>query len=841
MPNPTCPQPTVFADYSLGRLDVAASETLERHLDACPQCQAVLASGVSDPDPLLRAFPAAGHTRDPFETESQMQHGMDTVLQAGSGTVVGEKRETLDGPDIKQLRDYRIIRELGRGGMGAVYEAVHERLQRTVAVKVLAPGLVADQQARARFEREMKAVGRLDDPHIVRATDAGEESGMHYLVMEYVDGVDVSAFLQSGAMSVSSACEIIRQAALGLVTVHQHGLVHRDIKPGNLMVTQSGQVKLLDLGLALLQKSPLGDDGLTQTGQIMGTVDYMAPEQITNTHEVDARADLYSLGCVFYHLLSGRAPFADDSNPSAFEKLKFHLEREPADLSAIRSDIPDTVLRLLSQLQEKEPTRRNITPAELAAQLEPFTSGSALSQFVADATGQKRPALPMQSSVSLTGAETVDVAGRTELKPDVTKSRRSPRRILTAAISALVVLLGGVVYMATGEGAVEIRVNVADVTILIDDKPQQPGETKNDSGVITIRIPTGSGSHKVTVTKDGFARQSHTIRILRHLATPIEITLKPKTKPMPFFGHTESVLALDISDDGTRLISASADHTIRIWDVATGDHIRTMRGHEDDVRGVRFLQEENRALSASKDQTIRLWDVESGKLLRQYTGHTAMATAVSPSADGKAFLSSGFDGLLLWNHEQSTPVASLGYQAGDDVPSPGGMQDLKELKGHVTWVRSVEYSSDGALAVSAGNDGLAAIWDLESRTIRQHLIGHRAPVAVARFTPDASHVVTGGFDNRVLVFRADDGKLEKELTGHVAPVKAVALSNDGTRIATMAATRVIVWSAGDYQEEFRAELESDISAIVFAPTPETLIVGLANGSIRKIRIAKNHD
>ena len=197
----------------------------------------------------------------------------------------------------RELSGYQLTEKLGQGGMGAVYKAVHTKLDKTVAVKILPADRLQDDEAVARFEREMKAVGKLDDPHIVRATDAGEADGTHFLVMEYVEGEDLGEILERyGPLGLPEACEVIRQAASGLQHAHEHGLVHRDIKPSNLMLTAKGDVKLLDLGLALLDAEEDAPRELTHTGNIMGTVDYISPEQIRDTHNVDIRTDLYSLG-----------------------------------------------------------------------------------------------------------------------------------------------------------------------------------------------------------------------------------------------------------------------------------------------------------------------------------------------------------------------------------------------------------------------------------------------------------------------------------------------------------------------------------------------------------------
>ena len=193
--------------------------------------------------------------------------------------------------------------------MGTVYKALHTKLDRAVALKVLARGRVEDGRAIARFEREMKAIGRLDHPQIVRADDAREIDGHPVLIMEYVEGLDLARLVNRvGRLRVAAACELARQAAVGLQYVHEHGLVHRDIKPSNLMLTPRGEVKILDLGLARLHRQRGGSDEMTGTGLTMGTADYMAPEQASDSHSVDIRADIYSLGCTLFKLLSGRRP-----------------------------------------------------------------------------------------------------------------------------------------------------------------------------------------------------------------------------------------------------------------------------------------------------------------------------------------------------------------------------------------------------------------------------------------------------------------------------------------------------------------------------------------------------
>ena len=284
---------------------------------------------------------------------------------------------------------YRLEKKLGEGGMGAVWKALHVKLDKHVALKLLPAQLTRDARLVARFEREMKAVGKVDHPNVVRAMDAGEFQGLHYLVMEYIDGTDLSEFVKSrGPQPVRQACELLRQAALGLAAAHTLGLVHRDIKPSNLFLTKprdggsGSMVKILDLGLARLQEDTPATDkraNLTGTGTMMGTPDYMAPEQWGDTHSVDGRADLYALGCTLFYLLTGRAPYGDEAHSHIWKKMAAHSSEPIPDLCAARQaacakrkvldDVPDAVASLYRRLMAKKPEERLQTAGELATTL----------------------------------------------------------------------------------------------------------------------------------------------------------------------------------------------------------------------------------------------------------------------------------------------------------------------------------------------------------------------------------------------------------------------------------------------------------------------------------------
>lgn len=281
--------------------------------------------------------------------------------------------ETIDHGDASPmpltLGEYAVLEKLGAGGMGEVYLAEHQRLKRRVALKTIRLDKQSSKLTLARFEREIRAAGQLDSPHLVAARDASEQDGVVYLVLEYVEGDDLSEYVKKhGPLSPVEACELTRQAAIGLQHLHEKGMVHRDIKPSNLRRTPEGQLKVLDLGLARWQAHQESEESLTGRGSYMGTPDYMAPEQIDAVSEVDIRADLYGLGGVLYFLLTAHAPFANVKGLQ--QKLTAHLTKGPKPMTDYRPDIPGTVIDLVDQLLAKKPEERFTTPEELVEKLE---------------------------------------------------------------------------------------------------------------------------------------------------------------------------------------------------------------------------------------------------------------------------------------------------------------------------------------------------------------------------------------------------------------------------------------------------------------------------------------
>lgn len=258
---------------------------------------------------------------------------------------------------------YVILDRLGSGSMGRVYKAQHSLMGRVVALKVIAPEIAANSRVISRFQREMRMVGRLDHPNVVRAYDADKLGGILYIVMEYVPGISLGVRLKTrGLLTAVEAAEYAGQAALGLAHAHEQGIVHRDVKPSNLLLSQEAQVKVLDLGLGVLLEADQHTSFATADGIAVGTIDYMSPEQATGK-DVDGRSDLYSLGCTMYHLLTGRIPFPGDS---PIDRLGKRLTSRPQPITDHKPEIPPKLVRVLDRLMATAPQDRYQTAAEAA-------------------------------------------------------------------------------------------------------------------------------------------------------------------------------------------------------------------------------------------------------------------------------------------------------------------------------------------------------------------------------------------------------------------------------------------------------------------------------------------
>ncbi len=547
------PKSDQLVAFGLGKLDPDKATEIAEHLDQCRECAETIVSlqddtfmGLVRQSPAPPLFPAGSEDSPP--PVEQPEHPLATLVVASGETETGSTPVELPR-ELREHPRYEVAELIGRGGMGDVYKAQHKLMNRPVALKVIKPELVQNESAVRRFHREVQAAARLHHGNIVAAYDAEQAGHLHFLVMEFVDGVDLDQVVrQRGALPVELACDYIRQAAAGLQHAHELGMVHRDIKPHNLMVTASGEVKILDFGLASfvseLATEELIDandsstqepaaprhtlEQLTQMGTMMGTPDYIAPEQAVNAHTADIRADIYSLGCAFYTLLAGRSPFGQGS---VLDKIKAHAEQTAPPLADFRNDVPAEVEAILRKMIAKDPAERFQTPAEVVAAL-----------------AACRSVTPKDSAMSGGG--------------------RRPRRLVGMAGMFLAAVAAAIIfYIQTNNGVVRIEVVDESLQVTLNGRTitMKDGDTP-----LTIR----AGAPKLLVRRGDFSFETESFQLRRGDTIALRVELLPGEIVVQKDGQRFGAKPLP---DEQRLIPSIADSGPSALGLLLRDRSRNLR------------------------------------------------------------------------------------------------------------------------------------------------------------------------------------------------------------------------------------------------------------------------
>jgi serine/threonine protein kinase len=506
------PTESTLSSYGLGKLDDASSKLVNQHLESCPECRLRVAELSSDSF-LGRLRDAQAHSR-PNSPAPAMSATDGLSLLAG-----GDSRESAPPPasslppGLAAHPDYEILRELGQGGMAIVYLAQNKLMGRVEVLKVVSSKLVNRQGVLDRFLGEIRNAAKLHHPNVVTAYSAMRAGESFILAMEYVAGLDLAQLVKArGALPVAHACNYIHQAALGLQHAHEHGMVHRDIKPSNLMLSRQGNralIKVLDFGLAKVKSEGTTDQALTHDGQMLGTPDFIAPEQIVNARAADIRADIYSLGCTFYYLLTGGPPFHAGS---LYEVLQAHHSMEAMPLNLARPEVPIELAALVSRMMAKEPERRFQEPRQVAQALLPFfkrgATGSVGSKPDVSQAGQTNAgrliSMPTQSAtdagrsaardeefakppVAETRWESLIDVQKQELSKNPRQSINSDRRppwkkwriAIASSLFGLIVLGGIIIRILDNEGREVGTHNVPDDHTVVIEHPVGKGEIKS--------------------------------------------------------------------------------------------------------------------------------------------------------------------------------------------------------------------------------------------------------------------------------------------------------------------------------------------------------------------------
>jgi eukaryotic-like serine/threonine-protein kinase len=887
-------------------------------------------------------------------------------------------------PPLQRMGDYRIIREIGHGGMGVVYEAEQVSLGRHVAVKVLPRQLRQDARTKSRFEREAKAAAKLHHTNIVPVFGVGEHDGLRYYVMQFIQGSGLDEVLEelkrlqpgpngpvsapkftdgestapltnvsttdlarslltggfvlaaeqegngpaaasaatvdrasgvaagkappvrtpvarrhsdTGSLSSSSGmlpgvaaaqqsgkkrptywqsvARIGVQVAEALDHAHKHGVLHRDVKPSNLLLDNSGTVWVTDFGLAKVEDQ----QNLTETGDILGTLRYMPPEAFDG--RADQRGDIYSLGLTLYELLAMRPAFDDKERNQLIRRV---TTEEPPRLDKLNRDIPRDLVTIVHKAIDREMVRRYATAATLAGDLK---------RFLADEPIQARRVSPTERSwrwcrrnpvvagltVALALAFLAGFAGVTWKWRDAER-QKGIARAAEQSESAQRKFAVDQANLATAEADRSRRLLYAsDMSLaqqaweagdtgraraLLERQWPQAGQEdlrgfewrylwslcqdgsrqtlRGHSGEVTAVVFSPDGKTLASTGSDrsirlwdvasrrhvklvgpkvssvAFAPDGKTLALVGGGSQAVQlwdVAARCEGTAMP---HPVEIEALAFSPDGKLLATCGRDPTVRIWDAATRQQLDTLAGHTGGVKCVAFSPDGTTLASGGTDNTARLWDVAARRAIATLRGHTDWVESLSFSPDGKTLASASDDTTVrLWDTAHGQPV--------------------KILRGHKTQLTSVAFSPDGKTFATGGGEGTVRMWDSMTKEVTSLLRGHSAPITAVAFAPDGRSLVSGSRDGTIKVWDIAARPDPNILTGHKAWLSSLALSPDGKTLAVSDADEqdntVKLWDLASRQPVgIMSGHKRAVCCVAFAPNGQTLATGSGDCTVR---------
>jgi len=704
----------IIAAY-LEAVDAGRSPDRQEILARHPDMAAELSAFFADQDKFKRLAQPLGPALPGRPAGEQATVDPDQTQISGSGA------------RVRYFGDYELLEEIARGGMGVVYRARQVSLNRIVALKMILAGQLASPADVQRFHAEAEAAANLDHPHIVPIYEVGNHEGQHFFSMKLIEGGILSQRVPHFVHNPKAAARLLAVAARAVHHAHQRGILHRDLKPGNVLIDRQGQPHVTDFGLA---KRVEGDSGQTRTGSIVGTPSYMPPEQAQATKGLTTAADVYSLGAILYELLTGHPPFRAET---PLETLRQVVERDPEPPHNVDARIDRDLETICLKCLEKEPPRRYGSAEALAEDLErwlrgepilarPSTSRERVVKWI-----KRRPALAALVGVSITAA---------------------------AAL-----LIGGLIFNARLQialGQVEDKQSALDRANEEAQKRVSRAQGLLLNAHSTVVLPTNPTLALLLAIEGG--QRLPGFQANNALQAALDACWERRT----LLGHRDEVLAAAFSPDGQRLATTSRDKTARLWDTTTGKLLFTLTGHEAAVIFAVFSPDGRRVLTLAPgpDRSAIIWDTATGeKQVRLKLSSAWDARFQAPGSGNPPSLTFLDEyGMASFSPDGRLVVTAFGEypdftaRVWDAVTG----KELRVLKGHEGSVGSAVFSPDGKWIVTASLDRTARIWEAKTGKEVRVLRGHSGAVLSAAFSPDGKRVLTVG-EGRTYSFTPAEG------------------------------------------------------------------------------------
>jgi WD40 repeat protein/serine/threonine protein kinase len=790
--------------------------------------QLVNKSGLVDPEELNRHLDSLMTQEQPPDSpaalsERLVRDGLLTAFQTKyllrgkyKGLVIGK---------------YKVLEPLGAGGSGHVYLCEHLAMGHVVAIKLLTGVRKDNLMVVERFFREARAAAALDHPNLVKAHDVGHDGNYYYLVMDYVEGVSLHDLVtRQGALAPTQAAHYAAQAAAGLQHLHEAGLVHRDVKPANLLLNRQGTIKILDLGLACFREDRKASLTKKYEGQaILGTADYLAPEQALNSAEVDSRADLYSLGATLYFLLAARAPF--EGSP-VHQKLLQQVVGEPQPLDQLRTDLPTELAAVVRKMMAKEPALRLQSAKDVVAALAPWTQTPPAPPPEELMSAPRRLA-PRSSSHSLgrnlllcekrlktEHAHATAVATNTGLQgPSAVLKKQAeakPKAKEQPLPPPADFLHNRWVWWAAGVAVALVLTTACTWYAFSGRGPRRAAQLPGSRPAADAQslVPSSSSTDSHGIADNG---TSNVTTATPELPLP---TLPPRRTPAWQLGEDVKVRIFDaqpggiesvvLTPDGRQAVSGCHDGRIRFWDLATARLLATLEGHTGCVHGLAMSRDGRQVLTASWDRSARLWDLETGQEVRRFLGHSTGVNCVAFSPDGAWVLTGSGEGYNKEAEGRDCTLRLWNRQTG---------QEVRRFEGHTHAVWSAVFSPDGKYVLSGSYDRTVRLWDLATGREVRRFDGVASTVHCVAFSADGQLILAGSADRAVHLWESETGRPVRTFEGHTDIVATVAFAPDGRRILSGGDDRTLrMWDLESAKELARLEGHTDaIWSSVFTP------------------------